>query len=46
MSFINSLKIFEFRYEVAELQDISELKKIEGFPLEEYNRIIVYLTAK
>lgn len=39
-------KIFEFRDEVAELQDISELKNIEGFPLEKYDRIIVYLMAK
>ena len=39
-------KIFEFRDEVAELQDISELKNIEGFPLEKYDRIVVYLTAK
>ena len=39
-------KIFEFRDEVAELQDISELKNIEGFPMEKYDRIIVYLTAK
>ncbi|MCH3885742.1 ComEA family DNA-binding protein [Tenacibaculum aquimarinum] len=39
-------KIFEFRDEVAELQDISEIKNIEGFPIEKYERIIVYLTAK
>ena len=39
-------KIFEYRDEVAELQDISELKNIENFPVEKYDRIIVYLTAK
>ena len=39
-------KIMEYRDEVAELQDISELKNIEGFPIEKYDRIIVYLTAK
>ena len=36
-------KIFDYRDEVAELQDISELKKIEGFPLIKYERIVLYL---
>mgnify|MGYP003667990246 CR=1 FL=1 len=39
-------KIFEFRDEVAELQLISELKNIEGFPLEKYDRIVLYLLAE
>lgn len=39
-------KIFNFRDEVAELQDISELKEIENFPLEKYDRIVLYLEAK
>ena len=39
-------KIFEYRDEVAELQDISELKNIEGFPIDKYDRIILYLEAK
>lgn len=39
-------KIFEFRDEVAELQLISELKNIKGFPLEKYDRIVLYLLAK
>ncbi|CAL2101334.1 conserved protein of unknown function [Tenacibaculum sp. 190130A14a] len=39
-------KIFEYRDEVAELQDISELRNIKDFPLEKYDRIIVYLEAK
>ncbi len=39
-------KIFEFRDEVAELQSIEELKNIEGFPLDKYDRIILYLEAK
>lgn len=39
-------KIFEYRDEVAELQNISELKNIEGFPIEKYDRIILYLEAK
>lgn len=39
-------KIFEYRDEVAELQNIEELKNIEGFPLEKYNRIVVYLLAQ
>jgi len=39
-------KIFEYRDEVAELQSIEELKKIAGFPLDKYERIILYLEAK
>ncbi|WP_299123642.1 helix-hairpin-helix domain-containing protein [uncultured Tenacibaculum sp.] len=39
-------KIFEYRDEVAELQDISELKNIDGFPVEKYERIVLYLEAK
>jgi len=39
-------KIFQYRDEVAELQLISELKNIEGFPLEKYDRIVLYLLAK
>ena len=40
------VKIFEYRDEVAELQDISELKNIEGFPIDKYDRIVVYLLAR
>jgi len=39
-------KIFEYKDEVAELQNISELKNIEGFPIDEYNRIVLYLLAE
>lgn len=39
-------KIFNYRDEVAELQDISELKNIKDFPLDKYERIVLYLTAK
>ncbi len=39
-------KIFEFRDEVAELQSIEELKNIEGFPIDKYDRIVLYLDAK
>ncbi len=38
--------IFEYRDEVAELQNISELKNIKDFPLEKYDRIVLYLNAK
>ncbi len=38
--------IFDYRDEVAELQDISELKRVKKFPLEKYDRIILYLEAK
>jgi DNA uptake protein ComE-like DNA-binding protein len=39
-------KIFAFRDEVAELQTIDELKKIDGFPLDKYDRIVLYLEVK
>jgi DNA uptake protein ComE-like DNA-binding protein len=39
-------KIFDFRDEVAELQSIEELKNIQGFPLDKYDRIVLYLEAK
>ena len=39
-------KIFNYRDEVAELQNISELKNIEDFPLDRYDRIVLYLVAK
>lgn len=40
------VKIFDFRDEVAELQSIEELKNIEGFPMEKYDRIVVYLHSQ
>ncbi|WP_299665102.1 helix-hairpin-helix domain-containing protein [uncultured Polaribacter sp.] len=39
-------KIFEYRDEVAELQNISELKNIKSFPLDKYDRIVLYLVAE
>lgn len=39
-------KIFQYRDEVAEIQLIDDLKKIDGFPLEKFNRIALYLQAK
>lgn len=39
-------KIFKYRDEVAEIQSIDELKKIDDFPLEKFNRIALYLQAK
>jgi DNA uptake protein ComE-like DNA-binding protein len=38
--------ILEYRDEVAELQDISEIKNIESFPIDKYDRIVLYLMAK
>ena len=40
------IKIFNYRDEVAELQDISELKKIKNFPVDKYHRIVLYLLAE
>jgi len=39
-------KIFNYRDEVAELQSIEELKKIDEFPIEKFGRIALYLEAK
>ena len=37
------IKIFNYRDEVAELQNISELKDIKDFPLDKYDQIVLYL---
>ncbi|AUC14257.1 hypothetical protein BTO06_03430 [Tenacibaculum sp. SZ-18] len=39
-------KIFDYRDEVAELQDISELRNIRDFPQNKYHRIVLYLKAE
>ncbi|SEB73600.1 DNA uptake protein ComE [Tenacibaculum sp. MAR_2009_124] len=39
-------RIFDYKEEVAEIQDIEELKKITNFPLKKYDRIVLYLLAK
>ncbi|NNC70521.1 MAG: hypothetical protein HKN90_06850 [Flavobacteriaceae bacterium] len=39
-------KIFEYRDEVAEIQSLEELKQIEDFPIEKFDRIALYLHAK
>lgn len=39
-------KIFDYRDEVAEIQSLEELKQIEGFPVEKFDRISLYLKAE
>lgn len=39
-------KIFNYKNKVAEIQSIEELKKIDTFPLEKFNRIALYLFVK
>jgi DNA uptake protein ComE-like DNA-binding protein len=39
-------KIFEYRDEVAEIQNLEELKNIEGFPVDKFDRIALYLKAE
>lgn len=39
-------KIFEYKDEVAEIQTLEELKKIDGFPLDKFDRIALYLEVK
>ena len=38
--------IFEYKEEFAEIQNLEELKKIEGFPLDKYDRIVLYLKTE
>lgn len=39
-------KILDYRDEVAEIQSLDELKKIDGFPIEKFDRIVLYLQVK
>lgn len=39
-------KIFSYRDEVAEIQSLNEFKKIDGFPIEKFERISLYLVAE
>ena len=36
-------KILQYRIEVAEIQSLEELKKIDGFPIEKFDQIALYL---
>ena len=38
-------RIFNYRNEIGEFSTLQELKKIDSFPLEKYDRIALYLTA-
>jgi DNA uptake protein ComE-like DNA-binding protein len=39
-------KIFSYKEEVAEIQSIDELKKIDGFPIDKFDLIALYLVAE
>ncbi len=39
-------KIFEYKKENLEFSDLEELKKIDSFPLDKFDRITVYLSAQ
>jgi DNA uptake protein ComE-like DNA-binding protein len=39
-------KIFEYRDEMAEIQSLKELKKIDSFPIDKFDRISLYLKAE
>lgn len=39
-------KILEYRDMVAEIQELEELQKIDGFPVDKLDRIALYLSAK
>ena len=38
-------KIFQYKSSVGKIESIDELKKIDNFPLEKFNRIALYLQA-
>lgn len=46
MNYELTKKIFNYRDEFAEIQSLEELKKIDGFPIDKYNRIILYLSTE
>jgi len=39
-------KIFDYRNEIGEFSSLQELKKIDSFPLEKFDRIALYLTTQ
>jgi competence ComEA-like helix-hairpin-helix protein len=39
-------KIFEYKDEFSEFQNLEELKKIDGFPIDKFDRIALYLTTE
>lgn len=39
-------KIFDYKNEVSKIQNLEELKKIEGFPLNKFDRIALYLKTE
>ena len=41
-----TLKIFNYRNSVNQIKDLEELKKIDSFPLDKYERITLYLLAE
>ena len=38
-------RIFEYRDQVAEFQNLTELQRIDSFPKNKYDRIVLYLSA-
>lgn len=46
MNYELTKKIFNYRDEFAEIQSLEELKKIDGFSIDKYNRIILYLSTE
>lgn len=39
-------KIFDYKNEVSKIQNLEELKKIEGFPMDKFDRIALYLKTE
>lgn len=46
LDYSQTLAIFKYKNRVGKIESLHELKKIEGFPVEKYDRIVLYLQAQ
>jgi DNA uptake protein ComE-like DNA-binding protein len=46
LDYLQTRAIFNYKNAIGEIESLDELKKIEGFPLEKYDRIVLYLQAQ
>jgi len=46
MDYATTKLLFRYRDSVGELKNLEEIKKIQGFPIEKYHRIALYLRAE
>ena len=46
LDYSQTVAIFRYKKKVGKIKSLQELKKIEGFPVEMYDRIVLYLQAQ